>query len=306
MPTLAELKAALTDPEYYKMVGGGLLDAYNRGAVGGLLGAPVDMANSVINAGKMATGYLGHKAGLLNADQMPQLDMMPVGGSEWIGQKMQDAGMVSGNRNIPAEMIAGVAGVPLTALAAQRVMPKVEAGLSQMAKNAQAKGDMNVPQYAGQRGAARSGLLDTAGLENRGRELVRQKANELAQTLIGKGFKVDVTHSGSTAGPSSYLKIHDPETGRFFQKDVRISGHSKGVKGTESVWNVSDEQFPMVVKEAENMRHRGPTELVKSNIENETNAIAKRMLSAEKKLSKGKLLTKSEQEAVDNINKLFL
>lgn len=153
MPTLAELKAALTDPAYYRQVGGGLLDAYNRGAVGGLLGTPVDMANGVLNAGKMAAGYIGHQTGLLSGDQMPQPDMMPVGGSEWIGQKMQDAGMVSPNRNVPAEMLAGLAGIPLTAMAAAKAGPMVEKGIGQAMANAQMPSTLNMPQYSGQRGA---------------------------------------------------------------------------------------------------------------------------------------------------------
>lgn len=153
MSTLKELMAALTDPAYYRNVGSGLLDAYNRGAVGGLLGTPVDMANGVINAGKMAAGYVGHKTGLLSADQMPQPDTAPIGGSEWWGQKMQNAGMVSSQRNAPAEMIAGVAGIPLTALAAQKIMPGVETAVAKMANNATSTGELNTPAYGGQRGA---------------------------------------------------------------------------------------------------------------------------------------------------------
>lgn len=153
MTTLAELKAALTDPAYYRQVGGGLLDAYNRGAVGGLLGTPVDMANGVLNAGKMAAGYIGNQTGLLSGDQMPQPDMMPVGGSEWIGQKMQDAGMVSPNRNMSAEMLAGLAGIPLTAMAAAKAGPMVEKGIGQAMANAQMPSTLNLPQYSGQRGA---------------------------------------------------------------------------------------------------------------------------------------------------------
>lgn len=153
MPTIAELKAALTDPRYYAEVGQGLLDSFNRGAVGGLLGTPVDMANGVVNAGKMAAGYVGHKTGLLSPGQMPQPDTAPIGGSEWWGQKMQDAGMVSGNRNIPAEMLMGIAGIPLTGAAAAKVMPKVEQGLLTAAKNAVNPATLNVPAYGGQRGA---------------------------------------------------------------------------------------------------------------------------------------------------------
>lgn len=100
---------AILDPQFRSDVRGGLLGAVNRGAVGGLLGAPVDMTAGLLNAALMAGGYLGNKAGLLSADQMPQPVETPVGGSEWIGQQMQKRGMVSDQRNPVAELIAGVA-----------------------------------------------------------------------------------------------------------------------------------------------------------------------------------------------------
>lgn len=85
-------------------------DVLNRGLVAGTLGAPVDMINMGVNAAKAGGGYLAHKAGLINAEQLPELDDKPVGGSEWIGQKMEDAGMVSKERRPLAEAFAGVAG----------------------------------------------------------------------------------------------------------------------------------------------------------------------------------------------------
>lgn len=104
------LLGPLADLQFYKDMLRGLTDAGNRGFVGGLLGAPVDMATGVINAGLMGGGALGQKMGLLSAAQMPDPIERPVGGSEWIGQKMQDAGMVSDQRNAPAEMLAGLLG----------------------------------------------------------------------------------------------------------------------------------------------------------------------------------------------------
>lgn len=79
---------ALLDKQFRSDVGSGLKDVMNRGVVGGLLGAPVDITT-------MALRPLGYKT------------ENPVMGSEWIGKKMQDAGLVSGNRNQLAEMLAG-------------------------------------------------------------------------------------------------------------------------------------------------------------------------------------------------------
>lgn len=62
----------------------GLLDAANRGIVGGLLGAPVDLVNLAVQADK------------------------PVGGSEWWGDQMQRAGIVGDERNPMAETAMGL------------------------------------------------------------------------------------------------------------------------------------------------------------------------------------------------------
>lgn len=88
MAELNMLAQALRDPEFYAGIGRGLLDTANRGIVAGLLGAPVDLTAAVMRP----FGY-SHPS--------------PVGGSEWIGNKLQQAGMVSPNRNALAESLAG-------------------------------------------------------------------------------------------------------------------------------------------------------------------------------------------------------
>ncbi|VTU36971.1 hypothetical protein [Variovorax sp. PBL-E5] len=117
---------ALSDPAFRSDFGGGLLDAANRGVVGGLLGAPVDAATGVVNAGLMAGGYLGGQMGLLSADQLPQPITNPVGGSEWIGQKLQDGGFVSPNRNALAEALA-TAALPVAGAKVARALPVIDA-----------------------------------------------------------------------------------------------------------------------------------------------------------------------------------
>ena len=63
-------------------------DVINRGTIAGTLGTPVDLANTALQA-------VG-----LGSDK-------PVLGSEWIGDKMQQAGMVSPERRPVAEFAAG-------------------------------------------------------------------------------------------------------------------------------------------------------------------------------------------------------
>lgn len=102
---MAGLLGFVSDPQARAEVRVGLLDAANRGVVAGLLGGPVDLATLALRP----FGYRVEK---------------PVGGSEWIGQKMQDAGMVSAQRNPLAEALAGVA-LPGAAVKAARGLSRL-------------------------------------------------------------------------------------------------------------------------------------------------------------------------------------
>ena len=137
-------------------------------------------------------------------------------------------------------------------------------------------------------------LFDTIGLENRGRDLIQSKAEEYAQKLRDAGVNVlDVQHSGSLAGPSSYIKIHG-------QPDLRISGHDKGVAGSQSVVNIgSDEQFNEILSQLpKTVRQATPEDYARIEQQKIENDYPRWLASADKKLSKGKGLTNSEQEAV--------
>lgn len=87
---MAGLLDAIKDGQFRGDVLRGLLDAGNRGGVAGLLGGPVDLA-------ALAMRPFGYK------------EERPLLGSEWIGQQMQNAGMVSANRNAPAEILSSLA-----------------------------------------------------------------------------------------------------------------------------------------------------------------------------------------------------
>jgi hypothetical protein len=93
------------------------------------------------------------------------------------------------------------------------------------------------------------------------RDLIRSSADNLAQELNGLGFQAKVQHSGSRAGPSSYVQIYDPETGRFFTKPIRFSGHGKGPFEAAGVIDVQDPttDIPNIVQEALQMRGMGPS-----------------------------------------------
>lgn len=144
-------------------------------------------------------------------------------------------------------------------------------------------------------------LYNAEGLPNRGRDLIRNDAENLANILRNQGFEVNLQHSGSAAGPSSYLQIYDPTTGRFFKNDVRLSGHSKGAFNSQGVWDVTNKEFDDVVNVAKEMRSLGKPEWM---IERDRIELEKRLKSADKKIAKGKQLTISEQEAVNARNSM--
>ena len=123
------LLGALMDEKFRSDVVGGLLDSANRGAVAGTLGAPVDLMSLAMRP----FGYAKEQ---------------PVGGSEWIGQKMQNAGLVSGNRNHAAEALASVA-IPM---GAARAAPAVFAAEQNMLQNSSMMGPRTGSPLA-QRGA---------------------------------------------------------------------------------------------------------------------------------------------------------
>jgi len=89
--TARNVRGALADEQFRRDVGQGLQDVGNR-SVAAMLGGPVDLAALPFRA----VG-LGHPA--------------PVGGSEWLGQRMEGAGMVSPERRPVAETL-GVLAVP--------------------------------------------------------------------------------------------------------------------------------------------------------------------------------------------------
>ena len=140
---MAGLLGALLDPQFREDVRTGLLGAVNRGAVGGLLGAPVDLATMALRP----FGYAVEK---------------PVGGSEWIGQKMQDAGLVSAQRNPVAEMLASVA-IPAAAMRAAPAVFRAEQAIPQAAEKygmaAERALDPMVTRGLDRGGLVREGLL---------------------------------------------------------------------------------------------------------------------------------------------------
>jgi len=80
---------------------GATTDVLNRGLVGSVLGAPVDTANMVLSGVDWAANKMAKTTG--TAPEQHWASENPVGGNEWFGQKMQEAGMVSPTRRPKTE-----------------------------------------------------------------------------------------------------------------------------------------------------------------------------------------------------------
>lgn len=152
MPTMQQLIAMLRDKQFQQDMTGGTTDALNRGIVASALGGPADMGNTLLNLGKAGYGAAGHALGLLKPEDMPELDEKPFLGSEWWGDKMQGAGMVSGNRNPTAEMIAGGVLGPAGGAQLATKAPQIAAMANRAAENIRA------PRQAGFAAPQRGGV----------------------------------------------------------------------------------------------------------------------------------------------------
>lgn len=190
---MATLLDFLEDKQAQKDIGRGLLDAANRGAVAGLLGGPVDIATMALRP----LGYSVEK---------------PAGGSEWIGQKFQDWGVVSDQRNPIAETLAGVA-LPA---AAYQLAPKLFAAEQALMQNAFQPSPINASTRN------QSGMLRLAnGRIPENRSDVNLLAEQLATRARAAGNEVNIEKSA--ASPSTYLSIHGPSGAHG---EVRFADHA--------------------------------------------------------------------------------
>lgn len=105
-----------------------LTDVANRGLVAGTLGFPVDVTTMLMRP----FGYAVEK---------------PTGGSEWIGQKMEDFGVVSPTRRPLAELAAGFA-LPASASIKTMMYAAKDAQAAQKAARAAATANENLQGLA--------------------------------------------------------------------------------------------------------------------------------------------------------------
>ena len=96
---------------------------------------------------------------------------------------------------------------------------------------------------------------------------IKDLAEKFAKKFDDMGFSTTVEHSGSKAGASSYVKVYDPQTGRFLTKPIRISDHSKGAKESAAVIDILNprKDFEKIVLVLQDMRKMGESLVVKQD-----------------------------------------
>ncbi|KGF25696.1 hypothetical protein [Oligella urethralis] len=106
------------------------------------------------------------------------------------------------------------------------------------------------------RNRACGGIYATMGLSRyEAACIIQGEAERFATLLREHGFKVSIEHSGSAAGPSSYLSVYDPD-GRFtLNLPYRVSNHFKGINKMHEVHDVAgDEDFNQELERLLNFR----------------------------------------------------
>jgi hypothetical protein len=181
-----------------------------------------------------------------------------LGGSRW----MEDVGLtVPVQEGIP-KTVGETFGM-IFPMAATAKAPQIAAGANRAIENAM------VPNYLNKQ----AGVINFPNLTTKQevRTAIRLMADDLANKLREKGFQATVEHSGSAAGPSSYVKVFDPQTGRFIVNPARISDHSKGAFNSQFVHEIQGEYpnaiFDDFLKIADDMRAMGPSKMMLAEME---------------------------------------
>jgi hypothetical protein len=196
-----------------------------------LVGAPVDLIN-------MALTPVG-----LGSER-------PVLGSDYLRNIAQSLGLAQPSTGSGTETAARFASALINPAAGARAVGKVGSDINRL---------VSMIDETPPRGSVQ--IRGDVPPASASRDLIRSSADDLASELNSLGFQAKVQHSGSRAGPSSYVEIYDPETGRFFTKPIRFSGHSKGPFEAAGVIDVQDPStdIPNIVQKALQMREMGPS-----------------------------------------------
>ena len=100
-------------------------------------------------------------------------------------------------------------------------------------------------------------LVDVSQYVDSGRQRIKSLAEWAKEQLEKEGFRTTLTHSGSAAGPSSYIDVEDTHTGGKLNKQLRFSGHSKGAYQHQFIHDLGSEDEVLALIE-DLKAHRTP------------------------------------------------
>ena len=239
---------------------------------------PYDLLGSGVDVANLALGAVG-----LGSER-------PVLGSDYLRNIARSLGMAQEPTGSATENITRLAAGFTNPMAGARAVGRVGEITTEQANRA---ADALVRQITGNPEATApavleaaggmvplAGVMNVTGLPNMGRDIIQSSAEDLSSKLRQLGFQADVTHSGSAAGPSSYVRLYDPQTGRYFANPFRFSGHSKGAFNQAEVTDISDPtlDLPKIIEAALAMRAQGPGKIFQ--FEAQRQAIADELIAS--------------------------
>ena len=132
------------------------------------LGGPVDLITTLANLGIAGAGYAGHKSGLLS-QPIPLIEK-PVGGSDWIAEKMRSAGILGDNPGSTADNYGRVLGgllSPVVQAKAPQIASAANAAPAVAKAGAYALGDRGAQMVENhlQRIGAQPAIIDSEALK---------------------------------------------------------------------------------------------------------------------------------------------
>lgn len=200
-----------------------------------------------------------------------------VGSTSWLREK----GLLRDVEDPYARAIGESLGMLAPMVAAAKA-PQIASGLLKAGDNLR-----SAPQIAGISRGQR-GVFDLSGMtREQRREILRRKAEEFSAPLKAKGFDVTIEQSGSSAGPSFYVRVFDPTTGRYVKDPFRFSDHSKGPFQSQMVNEMRiDTPLDEIYRMIDDMRAQGPAASMKMSPEQEARILAKRAKNEARKLKK--------------------
>lgn len=173
----------------------------SRGFWAGGLGAPADMGNVLLNLLLAGGGYAGHKAGLLA--QPPDLLGPPVGGSEWIAERMRLGGLLADTPGSAADTAGNFTGGLLGLLAG--VKPDVSRPVNALKRLAEAPANGKITELFSDANASR--FVGREAPKTQQRDFASDYPNQSALGPVNSRLTTDIDGRPLASGPIAGRRV---------------------------------------------------------------------------------------------------